>query len=305
MNPNSDFQPTQPEQPQVQPLGTPYTQQGMPQIPSQQPVQPSYQQPSYQQQQVGYQAQPGVFPQQPDGQPAQQQPGQPNQQGQPGAQPQVNNFLAPPKASKKWLILTIVFITTTLAAGAAGVYAYMNYMDQRDNVDAKVSTAVNAGVKAQADKDAADFLEKDKQPNRLFAGPDDYGRLAFNYPKTWSIYVDKDSSSGTTYSAYFNPVSVPPVKSTTQYALRVTIEQKDVENVLASYDSLVKKGDLKTSAIKADDTDGTRLEGNFTKDIRGIAEVFKIRDKTVTVRTDAETFRGDFDALVATITFNK
>jgi hypothetical protein len=219
--------------------------------------------------------------------------------------PPVNNYIASRKPSKKWLIIAIVFITTTILALGAGGYALYNYLDQKDNVDAKVSTAVNTAVKNQADKDAADFLQKEKQPNRQFAGPEDYGRLSFDYPKTWSIYVNKDTSSGDTYAAYFNPVSVPPILDSTQYALRVTIEQKDVEKVIASYDTLVKKGDLKASAVKADGTDGTRLDGNFTKDIRGSAVIFKIRDKTVTIRSDAETFKGDFNALIATITFNK
>jgi len=258
--------------------------------------------------QFGQQPQP-VQPTQPVNPYAQQGVPQIPQQ-QPGYAPgtplqPVNNYVIPGKSSKKWLILTIVFITTTLAAIGGGVWAYMNYLDQKDNTDAKISTAVTSAVKQRADTDAANFIKQEKQPNRQFAGPDDYGRLAFEYPKTWSVYVNKDTSSSETYEAYFNPASVPPVRSDTQYALRVTIEQKDVEKVLASYDSLVKKGDLKTSAVKADDTDGTRIEGNFTKDIRGMAVIFKIRDKTVTIRSDAETFRSDFDALVATITFNK
>ena len=282
---NPDFQyspPTQPAQP-AQP-STPYSPQGVPQIPPQQ-IPP----------QQGYPQQPGYAPL--------GQPNQPQQGGQP--QPPVNNYVIPAKPSKKWLILTIVFIITTLAAIGGGVWAYMNYLDQKDNTDAKISTAVTAGVKAQADKDAAAFLEKEKQPNRQFAGPDDYGRLAFDYPKTWSAFVSKDTSSGSAFEAFFNPGSVPPIKGDTQYALRVTIVQQDVERVLASYDSLVKKGDLKATAVKADGTDGTRLEGAFTEDIRGMAVVFKIRDKTVTIRSDAETFRSDFDALVQTITFNK
>jgi len=252
-----------------------------------QPVQPTQPASPYTQQGV-----PQIPPQQPG-----YAPGQPSQP--------VNNYITPGKPSKKWLILTIVFIITTLAALGAGVWAYMNYLDQKENTDAKISTAVATGVKDQADKDAAAFLEKEKQPNRQFAGPDDYGRLAFNYPKTWSVFVNKDTSSGTTYEAYFNPATVPPIKSDTQYALRVTIVQESVEKVLADYDRLVKDGELKASAVKADGTDGTRLEGNFTKNIRGLAVVFKIRDKTVTIRSDAETFRGDFDALVSTITFNK
>lgn len=258
-----------------------------------------------------------------------QQPVQPNVPTPPQGYPQQpvyaptpapNNYSLPPKQSKKWLILAIVFITTTLAAIGLGVWLYLNYIDQKDNTDAKISTAVTAAVKTQADKDAADFLEKEKQPNRQFAGPDDYGRLSFDYPKTWSIYVDEDAAKGGTYEAYFNPVSVPPIDASTQYALRVTIEQQDYENVLKSYDRLVQQGDLKTSAVKIDSTDGTRLDGSFSKDIRGAAVVFKIRDKTVTIRTDADTFirnktaldgttaaaaPGDFDALIATITFNK
>jgi len=269
MNPDFQFG-QQPQQvPPAQPA-TPYAPQGVPQIPQQQP---------------GYQPQPSYAPSAPT--------------------PPVNNYVIPGKSSKKWLILTIVFIITTLAAIGGGVWAYMNYLDQKDNTDAKISTAVAAGVKEQADKDAADFLQKEKQPNRQFAGPDDYGRLAFDYPKTWSTYVSKDTETGGTYEAYFNPVSVPPIKDTTQYALRVTIKQDEYEKVLASYDSLVKRGDLVATAIKADGTDGTRLEGNFTKDIRGLAVVFKIRDKTVIMRSDAETFRADFDALISTITFNK
>jgi len=275
MNPEYQFgqqpQPVQPTQPV--PL---YTQQGVPQNPQQQP---------YPQQQPGYA---------PMGQP-------------PIGQPPVNNYVVPGKPSKKWLILTIVFILTTLAAGGVGVWAYMNYLDQKDNTDAKISTAVTSSVKTQADKDAADFLEKEKQPNRQFAGPDDFGRLSFDYPKTWSVYVADEANNGsTTYQAYFNPVSVPPINTeATQYALRVSIEQTSVESVLQSYTELVKQGALKSSAIKADGADGTRLEGKFSENIRGMAVIFKIRDKTVTIRSDAETFRGDFDALVSTITFNK
>lgn len=224
---------------------------------------------------------------------------------QPAPLPPVNNYIAPPKPSKLWIILTVVFILTTIAAIAGAVYSYMNYTDQKDNVDAKVSTAVNTAVKDRADADAAAFLEKEKQPNRQFAGPEDYGRVSFDYPKTWSIYVDQDATGGDTYKAYFNPVSVPPIDAATQYALRVTIEQKDYERVLASYDSLVKKGDLQSSSVKADGIDGTRLDGSFTKDIRGSAIIFKIRDKTVTMRTDASTFSADFNALISTITFNK
>lgn len=260
------------------------------------------------------------YPFQPQQQPAPvpQQP-VPGQYAVPGAAPQpvpqVGYGQIPPtnlppmkrtsNPSKKWMILTFVFIFTTLAAGAFGVWAYMEYVDHRDNVDSKVTAAVATAVKDQADKDAADFLEKEKQPNRQFVGPDDYGRLAFDYPKTWSAYVAKDASTGGAYEVYFNPGVVPVVNAKQQFALHVTIEDKDYDKVVDTYKALVANGSLKSSSVKADEQNGTRLDGSFNKDIRGSAVIFKIRDKTVTIRTDAETFKGDFDALIQTITFNK
>lgn len=220
--------------------------------------------------------------------------------------PATANYIVPPKKpSKLWLILAIVFIITTLGGAGFGVWAYMNYTDQRDNVDSKVDAAVAVAVKEQADKDAAAFLEKEKQPNRQFAGPDDFGRVSFDYPKTWSIYVEKDAVKTDQYVAYFNPVSVPTVSSTQQYALRLTIETKDYDRELDTYKTLVSRGDLKSSAVKADDQNGTRLDGNFSKDIKGSAVLFKVRDKTVTIRTDAEAFSTDFEAIIKSITFNK
>lgn len=236
-------------------------------------------------------------------------PGAPQQQmPQPGYTP-VPPVNTPPlrrsNPAKIWIILTFAFLFTTLASGGVAIWSYINYVDQRDNTQSKIDLAVAEAVKEQADKDAADFLEKEKQPNRQFVGPDDYGRLSFDYPKTWSVYVAKDASRGGTYESYFNPGTVPTVSNTQQFALHVTIEEKDYDTVIDSYKSKVSSGELKSSSVKADEQNGTRLDGQFSKDIRGSAVVFKIRDKTVTIRTDAETFRADFDALIQTITFNK
>ena len=202
-----------------------------------------------------------------------------------------------------WFIVSISLIAVLLVLAGTLTWALINYFDQKDNVDTKVSAAVTTAVKKQADADAAIFEAEEKKPNRLFAGPEDFGALSFEYPKTWSTYIDKDASAGS-FQAYLNPVSVPPITDKTQYALRVSIETKEFDKVLNTYQTLVKKGDLKSSTVKINGVDSTRLEGNFTKDIRGAAVVMKIRDKTVTIRTDADTFKPDFDALVASIKFN-
>jgi hypothetical protein len=231
----------------------------------------------------------------------------PQQMPQPGYTP-LPPVQTPPlvrKPSKLWVILTFVFIFTTLAAIGGGVWALLNYFDQRDNVDSKVTTAVATAVKTQQDKDAADFLEKEKQPNRQFAGPDDYGRLSFDYPKTWSVYVPSDATGGQPYDAYFNPAIVPLVSEANRFALRVNIQTTDYDAALQAYAQGVQTGDLVSKSVTIDGQTGTRFDGSFSTDLKGSAVVFRIRDKTVTLRTDAQTFQGDFDALISTITFNK
>ena len=203
------------------------------------------------------------------------------------------------------LIATISLSVFGLLAAVAAVWGIMNYIEQKTNVDGKVTQAVDGSKKIQADTDEAKFTAREKDPNRQFVGPDDYGRLSFDYPKTWSVYVAKDASRGGDYEAYLNPVSVPTVSTTQQYALRITIEQTDYDKAVASYSSAVKKGDLVSSAVSADGNNGTRLDGAFSKDIRGAAVLYKVRDKTITLRTDADTFKPDFEKLIKTIKFNQ
>ncbi len=209
-------------------------------------------------------------------------------------------------AINAWVLTTILVSVVAAGAIAAAIWGILNYNEQKTDVDTKVQSAVASAQKTQADKDEANFNERDKQPNRQFVGPEDYGRLTFDYPKTWSVYIAKDVvNPGDTFQAYFNPVSVPAISDSQQFSLRVTIASTDYDKTLASYTSLVQKGTLKSSTVTIGGTTGTRLDGSFTKDIRGSAVIFKIRDKTVTIRSDADTFRPDFDALVATIRFNQ
>ncbi len=202
-------------------------------------------------------------------------------------------------------IVITVLAVLLVAIGGVAIWAYVNYYEAKTDVDGKIAIARAEAAKEQAEVDEAKFLEREKEPNRQFVGPDDYGRVTFDYPKTWSVYVSKDASKGGSYEAYLNPVLVPPVKASERYALRVTIEDRSYESAVDKYKSLVSNGELKSSAVTVGGVNGTRLDGNLTKDIRGAVVLFKIRDKVLTVRTDAETFKADFDKLVKTIEFQQ
>ena len=202
------------------------------------------------------------------------------------------------------MIAIIGLVVLVLGAGSLAIWAYVNYSEQKTNVDGKISLAVAEAKKEQSDVDEAKFAEREKEPNRQFVGPDDYGRLTFNYPKTWSVFEATDVSRGGNYEAYLNPVTVPPLGARQQFALRVIIEEKDYDQVVKSYEELVKKGDLRNTPTSANGHNGTRLDGSFSKDIRGSAVIYKLRDKTVTLRTDADTFKPDFENIIKTLDFN-
>ncbi|MBC7869167.1 hypothetical protein H7X69_03265 [Candidatus Saccharibacteria bacterium] len=203
------------------------------------------------------------------------------------------------------LISTIGLSILSVVAIAGAIWGYMNYTEQKTNVDGKIEVAVITAKKEQADSDEIKYMKLENALNLQFVGPDDYGRLTFSYPKIWSVYINKEVALGGTYEAYLNPVIVPPVSATQQFGLRVLIESKSYETIIASYSGLVKKGDLRSSAVSVDGNNGTRLDGSFTKDIRGSAVIYKIRDKTVTLRTDADTFKPVFNDIIATVKFNQ
>lgn len=247
-----------------------------------------------------------VPPQQPQPQPV-AQPMQPFQAPTSAYQsaPRVSQNFVHVEPPKTWRTIGIVGIATTVLATGGFLWALINYFDQKDNVDTKVSSAVALAIKEQAEQHEEDIKKIETELTKIFTGPEDYGSVSFNYPKNWSVYISKDAQKGGNFEAYMTPGDIAPISNSQQYALRVTITDTDYDRTIASYESLVKKGDLNSRGIKVNgDYSATRLDGAFSKDIRGSAVIFKIRDKTVTLRTDAETFKSYFDDILKTITFN-
>lgn len=205
------------------------------------------------------------------------------------------------------LFAIIALVLLVIVFGSFSIWAYMNYMDQKNNVDTKIDDAVATAVLKNSEKLEKDFVKKEKEPLRVFAGPADYGRLTFSYPKTWSAFqaTDVSGGGGVTYEAYLNPILVPPISKTTKFALRITIEQKIYDKALETYAGQIKKGDLKSSVYSDGTRTGTRLEGNFNNDIRGTAVLLKMRDRTLTLRTDGDVFKEDFEAILKTVKFNE
>ncbi len=205
------------------------------------------------------------------------------------------------------LIVTIVLAILTVGLGGFGVWVFVNYQDQKNNVDAIVANAVETAKKEQAATDQVTFDEQDKLPTRQIVGPTDLGKVTFSYPKTWSVYIDKDGTgTNASYEAYFYPAAVPPLSKDVPSALRTTITGAKYETVLAGFNERLKTGKLKASPVTVSGVDGMRLDGEFSETVRGSMIILKIRDKTLQIYTQAEAFKADFDTYVLkSIEFNK
>lgn len=201
----------------------------------------------------------------------------------------------------------IALVLLVVIFGSFGIWAYTNYLDQKSNVDGKVKEATAKAVLENSQELEKKFADEEKKPMRQFVGPSDYGRLTFDYSKTWSAYqaTDVSKGGGVTYAAYLNPILVSPVSDTQKFALRITIEQKTYDQAVSTYDKQIKNGDLKSSVYSDGNLTGTMLVGNFNKDIYGTAVLMKMRDRTLTMRTDGDVFKDDFLALLKTVKFNE
>lgn len=203
-----------------------------------------------------------------------------------------------------WMVAAVGGLVLFLIAGGLAIWAYMAYAQEKTAIDSRIDAAKAQAREEQSRVDREKFNEEAKNPRVEFVGPQEYGRVSFMYPKTWSVYIDRDGSDRGDYKAYLQPKSVPPVsRDTSRFALRLEILNQDFDKVLTQYSSALKKGELTSSSVEFNGNSATRIDGTFSKDLRGSVVLMKVRDKTIRFSTDADTFKPDFKAILDTVSF--
>ncbi len=196
-----------------------------------------------------------------------------------------------------FVVTSVVLTVLVVTLGGVSIWAFVNYQDQKNNVDTKIEAAVAAAKQEQSEEDDKLFAEREKQPARQLVGPDDLGHVTFDYPKTWSVYIEKDGSEGE-YDAYLHPGAVVALANDQPSALHVSILKQDYDTVVKKYREAVTKGDLKATPVNLQGQTGTRLDGAFSKERQGSMVLMKLRDKTIVVATENKDFVNDFNAIV-------
>jgi hypothetical protein len=203
-------------------------------------------------------------------------------------------------------LLLIIVSVLFVAAGSFAIWAFMERQDYKNNVDTKI-TAANAVVKKQTQlEDQKLFAEEAKNPLKTYVGPEQYGTISLDYPKTWSMYV---ATTGTNTSAgldtYFAPDYVPGVTDQNAvYSLRVKVLNQQYATVMRAYSANKKVTVAPYELPKVKGEIGSRVEGQITPKKQGVMIVLPVRDKTLQVWTESDTFRADLDNIIlANLTF--
>ena len=200
-----------------------------------------------------------------------------------------------------------LIVVSLLAVLFIGLFIWMwvKWNDASTNVKGKVDVAVAEAKNELQAKLESEFDEKEKYPYKVFTGPTDLGELSFEYPKTWSLYVQSSANRGGDYAAYLNPGQVNVVQDDTVMALRVSIKGTLFDQAISDFAEKVRSGDMTLSTTVVNGNNVNVYTGKLDNEYQGIICVFKLRDKTVMLQTDSTSvFSDDFYRILKTVKFN-
>lgn len=200
-----------------------------------------------------------------------------------------------------------LIVVSLLAVLFIGLFIWMwvKWNDASTNVKGKVDVAVAEAKNELQTKLESEFEEKEKYPYKVFTGPTDLGELSFEYPKTWSLYVQSSANRGGDYAAYLNPGQVNVVQDDTVMALRVSIKGTLFDQAISDFAEKVRSGGMTLSTTVVNGNNVNVYTGKMDNEYQGIICVFKLRDKTVMLQTDSTSvFSDDFYRILKTVKFN-
>jgi hypothetical protein len=206
------------------------------------------------------------------------------------------------------VVFAILFGVLFAAAAGFGGWAFMGRQDYKNNSDKKSAAAVESLKRPRQLSFRKSLTKIIKTQTRLIRDPISFGTVTFNYPKTWSAYVDENTSS-TPINGYFYPDKVPSTQSGSAYALRVELLNSSYTQIIRQFDSQVKQGKLRASAYVppkmvgvANVQPGTKFDGvvsqNQTGPHTGSMVIVQVRDKTLKIYTESNNFLPDYNNIV-------
>jgi len=206
------------------------------------------------------------------------------------------------------VVLLVLTLLLLVGAIAFGVWAFAGRQDFKNNVDSKVAAALSVAKSEQQTADNKQFAEDSKNPLRAYNGPEAYGSMILNFPKTWSGYVS-DAGTNTSNAAvdgYFYPNTVPSTTNQSSvFALRVQVINQPYSQVIQSYTAQQQTSQTSFSAYalpKVPKVVGIRLTGSLNIGTLSNKQVdmiiLPLRSETLELWTEGTQFENDFNTYI-------
>jgi hypothetical protein len=200
------------------------------------------------------------------------------------------------------LIPLILVVLLLFGAGGFGYWAYTGRQDYKDNVDQKINAAVAIAVQNESTTKDKEFAQKEKFPLTTYTGPEAFGTIKVQYPKTWSAYIPTQADSGTPIDGYFYPGVVPDTTNqNTAFALRVQVTTDSYDSVLQNYESAVQTNTVTVKPYALPNVPkvvGVRVEGAIQPQKQGSMIVLPLRNETLEIWTESGAFEDDFNNII-------
>jgi hypothetical protein len=207
------------------------------------------------------------------------------------------------------LVLCVVLL---IGALGFGIWAYSSRQDYKSNTDAKIADAVSVAKKEESVVKDRQFAEESKNPLKTYSGPQAYGSIILQYPKTWSGYVvdttgNNGSSSGAPVDGYFHPGVVPSVGSDSSvFSLRMQVIGQSYAQVLDSISSSDSDNPpvIKPYALpRVPKAVGVQISGKLpindgNGEKTGVMVILPLRSQTIKLWTEGTQYTKDFNKYI-------
>lgn len=198
----------------------------------------------------------------------------------------------------------VVAVLLLIGAVVFGIWAFQGRQDYKNNVDAKIKTAVAAAKQQQGKVDSAHYAEAAKNPLKTYNGPETYGSMIVKFPKTWSAYVDDTGTGSTLVDGYFAPGVVPSISDQNSvFALRVQVLSQSYAQTLQTFTSQQQSNKITVSAYalpKLPKVVGVKVVGQINSNTLSNAPnvtmiVLPLRSNTLEIWTEGNQYLNDFN----------
>jgi hypothetical protein len=210
------------------------------------------------------------------------------------------------------LLIPFIFLLIFFAAASGfGLWAYSQREDYRTHTEQKIAVAVQAAREEISISKDKEHAEADKQPLKIYIGPEQFGSVRISYPKTWSGYVSDSGTGNQSLDGYFQPNVVPNITDqTSTFALRVQVINQAYSTVVTQLNAAVVTKQMTASPYafpRVPSVVGIRYEGaiNQSRKITGSMIVVPLRDKTLQIWTESPIYSTDFNTnILPNVTFS-